>query len=176
MVKSTLYFDELDTPIGPLSLLGDDDKLLRIDFGHVYQIEEKWQKWLNRYFKEASLTPNSKPFQTAKDELSAYFNGEEREFSLNYETWGTAFQKQVWQALIYDIPFGETKSYKDIAEIIDNPKAVRAVGGAVNKNPISIVVPCHRVIGANGKMVGYGGGLDKKEFLLAFEKENNNAN
>lgn len=176
MVKSTLYFDELDTPIGPLSLLGDDDKLLRIDFGHVYQIEEKWQKWLNRYFKEVSFKPYAKPFQTAKDELTAYFNGEKKEFTFNYETWGTAFQKQVWQALIHDIPFGETKSYKDIAEIIDNPKAVRAVGGAVNKNPISIVVPCHRVIGANGKLVGYGGGIDKKEFLLGIEKEKSKAN
>jgi len=82
---------------------------------------------------------------------------------------GTVFQKQVWKALL-EIPYGETRSYKQIAEAIGNPKAVRAVGMANNRNPLLIVVPCHRVIGANGKLVGYGAGLDKKEFLLRLEK------
>ena len=81
---------------------------------------------------------------------------------------GTDFQKQVWQALL-KIPFGETRSYKQIAEAIGNPKAVRAVGMANNKNPLLIVVPCHRVIGTNGKLVGYAVGLDKKEYLLRLE-------
>ena len=81
---------------------------------------------------------------------------------------GTAFQKQVWKALL-EIPYGETRSYKQIAEAIGNPKAMRAVGMANNRNPLLIVVPCHRVIGANGKMVGYGEGIEMKEFLLRLE-------
>ena len=82
---------------------------------------------------------------------------------------GTVFQQQVWKVLC-DIPYGETRSYKQIAEAIGNPKAVRAVGMANNRNPLLIVVPCHRVIGANGKLVGYGAGIEKKEFLLKLEK------
>ena len=82
---------------------------------------------------------------------------------------GTVFQQQVWKALC-DIPYGETRSYKQIAEAIGNPKAVRAVGMANNRNPLIIVVPCHRVVGANGKLVGYAAGIEKKEFLLKLEK------
>ena len=95
--------------------------------------------------------------------------GKRKEFDLPLLLKGTPFQKQVWEALL-NIPFGETRSYKQIAEAIGNPKAVRAVGMANNKNPLLIVVPCHRVIGANGKLVGYAVGLDKKEFLLKLEK------
>ncbi len=101
-------------------------------------------------------------------QLDEYFEGERQSFDMEFELHGTEFQKRVWWAL-YDIPFGETRSYKQIAEAIDNPKACRAVGMANNRNPISIVIPCHRVIGADGKMVGYGGGLDMKEFLLRLE-------
>src|SRR5699024_8165877 len=90
-------------------------------------------------------------------------------FSVPMKLYGTPFQKEVWHALMDTIPFGKTSTYKGIAQAIGKEKAVRAVGGAVNKNPISIIVPCHRVIGSNGKMVGYNGGLDKKEYLLALE-------
>ena len=107
--------------------------------------------------------------QKAFLQLSEYFRGERRQFDLPLNPRGTVFQKQVWKALL-EIPYGETRSYKQIAEAIGNPKAVRAVGMANNRNPLLIVVPCHRVIGANGKLVGYGSGLDKKEFLLRLEK------
>ena len=107
--------------------------------------------------------------QKAFLQLSEYFRGERRQFDLPLNPRGTVFQKQVWKALL-EIPYGETRSYKQIAEAIGNPKAVRAVGMANNRNPLLIVVPCHRVIGANGKLVGYGAGLDKKEFLLRLEK------
>lgn len=107
--------------------------------------------------------------QKAFLQLSEYFRGERRQFDLPLNPRGTVFQKQVWEALL-EIPYGETRSYKQIAEAIGNPKAVRAVGMANNRNPLLIVVPCHRVIGANGKLVGYGAGLDKKEFLLRLEK------
>ena len=101
-------------------------------------------------------------------QLSEYLKGERQIFDLPLNPKGTDFQKRVWQALC-DIPYGETRSYKQIAEAIGNPKAVRAVGMANNRNPITIVVPCHRVIGADGKLVGYGGGLEMKEFLLRLE-------
>ena len=106
-------------------------------------------------------------------QLDEYLKGERREFELPLKAEGTQFQMSVWDALT-KIPYGETRSYKDIAVAINNEKAVRAVGNANNKNPISIFIPCHRVIGANGKLVGYGGGLDIKEILLNLEKDNSN--
>ena len=105
----------------------------------------------------------------AYQQLSEYLKGERKEFDLPLNPKGTDFQKRVWRALC-NIPYGETRSYKQIAEAIGNSKAVRAVGMANNRNPITIVVPCHRVIGADGKLVGYGGGLEMKEFLLRLEK------
>ncbi len=98
-----------------------------------------------------------------------YFAGSRKEFDIPLKLYGTEFQIKVWKALEV-IPYGETKSYKDIAICIDNPKGCRAVGLANNRNPIPIIIPCHRVIGANGKLVGYGGGIDKKIFLLELEK------
>ena len=98
-----------------------------------------------------------------------YFNGERREFNLPIFIEGTDFQKKVWNALV-NIPYGKTCSYKDIAIAIGNEKAVRAVGHANNKNKLPIVIPCHRVIGINGKLVGYAGGIDRKDKLLELEK------
>lgn len=108
----------------------------------------------------------------AKEQLEEYFSGKRKEFALPLLTEGTEFQVRVWDAL-RTIPYGETRSYKEIAEMIGNPKASRAVGLANNRNRISIIIPCHRVIGASGKMVGYGGGINIKELLLKLEKENN---
>ncbi|MFW2489896.1 methylated-DNA--[protein]-cysteine S-methyltransferase [Clostridium chromiireducens] len=105
-------------------------------------------------------------------QLNEYFQGKRNVFDLPLEPKGTEFQKRVWNAL-KEIPFGETKSYGDIAKIIGNEKAARAVGMANNKNPIPIIIPCHRVIGANGKLVGYAGGLHIKEKLLKIEKNYN---
>lgn len=107
----------------------------------------------------------------AKRQLQEYFAGTRKDFDLPLDTQGTPFQEKVWAAL-RQIPYGKTVSYKDIAVAIDNPKAVRAVGGANNKNPISIITPCHRVIGSTGKLVGYGGGIDAKVYLLQLETEN----
>lgn len=104
-------------------------------------------------------------------QIMEYFAGTRRSFCFPYELRGTDFQKKVWRALC-DIPYGETRTYKEIATIIGNPKACRAVGMANNKNPIAIAIPCHRVIGSDGKLVGYAGGLDMKEALLALERRN----
>ncbi|MBM7866491.1 methylated-DNA--[protein]-cysteine S-methyltransferase [Heliobacterium gestii] len=102
-------------------------------------------------------------------QLDEYFQGARQTFSLTMAPRGTAFQQRVWQALAA-IPFGETRSYRQIAETIGNPRAVRAVGGANHNNPLSIIVPCHRVIGSDGSLTGYGGGLWRKEWLLNHEK------
>lgn len=104
-------------------------------------------------------------------QLNEYFDGKRKYFDFEYELIGTHFQKKVWKALT-KIPYGQTRSYKDIAIAIGNEKASRAVGMANNKNPITIVVPCHRVIGANGKLVGYFGGLEMKKSLLDLESKN----
>ncbi len=104
-------------------------------------------------------------------EILEYLKGERKQFTFKYEARGTEFQKKVWSALC-DIPYGQTRSYKDIAKAIGNEKASRAVGMANNKNPIIIAVPCHRVIGANGKLVGYAGGMQMKEYLLKMESDN----
>ena len=104
----------------------------------------------------------------AHRQFSEYLKGERTEFDIPFRMKGTEFQKRVWNALC-EIPYGETRSYKQIAEAIGTPKAVRAVGMANNKNPLLVVVPCHRVIGADGRLVGYVGGLYKKEFLLRLE-------
>jgi O-6-methylguanine DNA methyltransferase len=105
----------------------------------------------------------------ATQQLKEYFQGERKEFSLPLHTQGTPFQEMVWAAL-RQIPYGETCSYQDIAKKIGRPKAMRAVGGANHQNPISIFIPCHRVIGQKGDLVGYGGGLQVKAFLLDLEK------
>jgi len=102
--------------------------------------------------------------------LREYFAGTRQQFDLPLDFEGTVFQKKVWQALL-SIPFGETRSYRDIAEQVGNIKAVRAVGAANGKNPISIIAPCHRVVGVNGKFVGFAGGLNNKEILLGLEKQ-----
>lgn len=104
-------------------------------------------------------------------QLNEYLEGSRKLFDVKYKIEGTEFQKKVYKALC-DIPYGETRSYKEIAIAIGNEKAVRAVGMANNRNPITIIVPCHRVIGSNGKLVGYAGGLDMKEYLLDLEKRN----
>ncbi|HWR24797.1 MAG TPA: methylated-DNA--[protein]-cysteine S-methyltransferase, partial [Methanosarcina sp.] len=108
-------------------------------------------------------------FRDAARQFEAYFSGKLEAFDLKLAPEGTDFQKSVWKALC-EIPFGETRTYKDIAISIGKPKAYRAVGLANNRNPISIIVPCHRVIGTNGKLTGYASGLDIKEFLLKLEK------
>lgn len=108
--------------------------------------------------------------QEAKKQLQEYFAGKRQAFDLPIYSQGTEFQQKVWGAL-RQIPYGETRSYGEIAAQVGNPKASRAVGGANNKNPIMIIVPCHRVVGADGSLVGFGGGLYAKEYLLSLEKK-----
>ena len=148
------HYYTYDTILGSVTFVEENGALVVITTHPYHPKEEIYQE-----------TPVIKE---AFGQLSEYFSGNRKTFNLPLLLKGTDFQKQVWQALL-KIPFGETRSYKQIAEAIGNPKAVRAVGMANNKNPLLIVVPCHRVIGANGKLVGYAVGLDKKEYLLRLE-------
>ena len=149
------HYYTYETMLGSVTFAEEDGALLVITT-HPYN-NLSGEKMETSLIKEAFL------------QLNEYLQGIRKEFDLPLNPRGTEFQKRVWKALL-DIPYGETRSYKQIAETIGNPKAVRAVGMANNRNPLLIVVPCHRVIGANGKLVGYGAGLDKKEFLLQLEK------
>lgn len=123
----------------------------------------------NRFYDH--LMNETPLIQAAAKQIEEYLQGIRKEFDLPLAPSGTLFQKQVWEALL-KIPYGETRSYKDIAISINNPKSYRAVGMANNQNPIMIVIPCHRVIGSNGNLVGYGGGLNIKESLLNLENKN----
>ena len=148
------------SPVGRLLLAGDEGALrylLFVDGRHPAGPEPGWQQ-------------ADEPFREAMRQLDAYFAGELTEFSLPLEPAGTAFQRSVWAALC-DIPYGETISYGELARRIGKPQAVRAVGAANGQNPLAIVVPCHRVIGSDGKLTGYGGGLETKEALLALERK-----
>ena len=149
---SNLFFYETD-----LGIIGIRDNNNAIT--EVFYSKSK----INDHLKETPL------IRECFNQLKEYFQGTRREFTIPIEAEGSEFQKKVWKALL-DIPYGQTRTYKEIAIAIGNEKACRAVGMANNGNPISIIIPCHRVIGANGKLVGYGGGLDIKEKLLNIEK------
>ena len=155
-----MYYCYLDTPIGELLLAGDDDALTLVSFPEGSMRRDPDPAWIY----------NEKPFAAARQQLREYFEGERREFDLPLKLTGTEFQMSVLQALQH-IPYGETTSYAEIAERIGRPKAVRAVGAANGRNPIPIIVPCHRVIGSHGELTGFGGGLDTKEALLRLEAE-----
>lgn len=152
------YFIELDAPIGIVRIIEEDGFIVSV---HTMQEIESMPDDI--VYRETEI------LLSAKKQLEEYFAGIRKNFDLPLKPKGTPFQLLVWEQL-KQIPYGETRSYGEIAKAIGNPKASRAVGGANNKNPIGIIVPCHRVIGANGKLVGYAGGLDVKEKLLMLEK------
>jgi len=148
-----------NSPVGPLLLAGEDGALAMLEFERGRRpprVELDWRE-------------DRKPFREALKQLEAYFAGRLHRFELRLAPEGTPFQRQVWDALL-EIPYGQTRSYGEMARRIGAPKAARAVGLANGSNPISIVIPCHRVIGASGKLTGYGGGLDTKRRLLALER------
>ena len=163
-----LYVQEVDSPLGPLTLCATPDGLCALEFGPLETSIPAIQAWAAKHIGPITLQRNPERLRAAREQLAAYFSGELQEFDLPLDMRGTEFQRKVWQALSA-IPYGTTCSYKAVAEAIGQPKAVRAVGGANNRNPLPIVVPCHRVIGASGALVGYGGGLSIKEQLLRLE-------
>ena len=150
----TTYYTTTRSPIGRLTLLSDGDALTGLHM-EPFEPVTGWRR-------------DPAPFAEALAQLESYFAGERRSFDLPLAPIGTPFQLSVWKEL-EAIPYGQVRSYGDIARGIGNPKAVRAVGRANGSNPIAIVVPCHRVIGANGTLTGFGGGIDRKVRLLALE-------
>ena len=156
-----LAFMEMASPVGQLKLVATETALVAV----------LWENENPNRVRLAELIENVQHpilLETQK-QLNEYFEGQRQVFDLPLDFEGTEFQQKVWQALL-TIPFGETRSYKQIAEQIGNVKAVRAVGAANGKNPISIITPCHRVVGANGKLVGFTGGLENKDVLLQLEQ------
>ena len=148
----------LRTPLGPLGLTGSDAGLSAVTF------------LTDAGVRPTILAAVPTCLRPAHEQLAAYFDRELREFNLAYApAFGTGFQRQVWQALT-GIAYGRTASYLDVAKLLQNPKSVRAVGAANGQNPLAIVWPCHRVIGADGSLTGYAGGMHRKQWLLAFEQ------
>ena len=155
----------MESPVGPLLLAGDERGLLRVSFGTVSVGGGK-----SEHFPKTGWTKDETPFREITRQLHAYFDGRLKKFDVTLVLLGTDFQVKVWQAL-RSIPYGETISYLELAKRIGNAKAVRAVGMANGANPIPIIVPCHRVIGSNGNLTGFGGGLENKAKLLALESK-----
>ncbi|MBC9726647.1 methylated-DNA--[protein]-cysteine S-methyltransferase [Streptomyces sp. TRM68367] len=149
----------IDSPYGPLTLVAEDGALCGL-----YMTDQR-----HRPPEETFGARDDTPFDEAAGQLQAYFAGELKDFTLDLRLTGTPFQRSVWEQL-RRIPYGETRTYGELAEELGNPTASRAVGLAGGRNPVGIIVPCHRVIGANGSLTGYGGGLDRKQRLLDFER------
>jgi methylated-DNA-[protein]-cysteine S-methyltransferase len=160
VMKETVWYDYLSTPIGKLLLAADAKGLREVWFEtgkHKKEPDPQWQR-------------NAAKVAFAAKQLNEYFAGERQHFDLPLHPIGTPFQVSVWNALA-KIPYGATISYGEMARRIGQPQAVRAVGAANGRNPIPIVLPCHRVIGADGSLTGFGGGLPTKRFLLALEDQ-----
>jgi methylated-DNA-[protein]-cysteine S-methyltransferase len=157
-VMAILQFRSIDSPVGLLTLAGKDGRLM-----HLRMVDQTYEPSHNGW------RPDDDAFADAVAQLEAYFAGHRTDFELDLNLVGTEFQRRVWAAL-QTIPYGETRSYGEIARQIGAPEAFRAVGWANGHNPIGIIVPCHRVIGSNGSLTGYGGGLDRKRTLLELEK------
>jgi methylated-DNA-[protein]-cysteine S-methyltransferase len=157
-VMEGLQFRTIDSPVGLLTLAGKGGHLM-----HLRMVDQTYEP------SHDGWEPDGDAFQDAVEQLEAYFAGDRTDFDLELVLVGTQFQRRVWAAL-RTIPYGETRSYGEIARQIGSPGAFRAVGLANGHNPIGIIVPCHRVIGSNGSLTGYGGGLDRKRALLELEK------
>jgi len=157
-MDSQTFFTTLNSPVGALFLTSNGDAIT----GLFMEKHKGGPKPIGDWRRDDDL------FREAADQLRAYFAGELTEFDLHLATGGAQFQQRVWAELL-KIPYGSTTSYGELAQRIGNPKASRAVGAANGSNPISIIIPCHRVIGSNGNLTGYGGGIERKKFLLEFE-------
>lgn len=155
-----MYYTYATSPIGQLLLAGSADALQVIGFPHGDKARRADIGW-ERY---------GEPFKKTARQLNEYFAGERREFELELAPEGTKFQVEVLEAL-RGIPYGETRTYRDIAVAVGRPKAVRAVGNANGRNPLPIVIPCHRVIGSDGSLTGFGGGIEAKRYLLDLEQQ-----
>jgi len=147
-----MYIDYIKTPLGIIEIQASEQGITKLDFSESIN----------------NIVHCCEIIDQCKSQLKEYFDGQRREFALPLDQQGSQFQQSVWDKLV-EIPFGQTASYRDIAHAINNDKAIRAVGAANGKNPIGVIVPCHRVIGSNGTLTGYAGGLARKAWLLSHE-------
>lgn len=169
--KPAVFYREMESPIGTMTLVSTEKGMAKVVFGNVDDTFPELKAWTKKHHLSYDLQENDSLFIPVITQLTEYFQGKRQQFTINFDLYGTAFQQKTWQTL-RTIPYGETRSYKEIAQCIGAPKAVRAIGQANNQNPVPILIPCHRVVGSNGALVGYNGGIDKKVYLLQLEKEN----
>ena len=164
-----IYIQHYYSPFGELVLASYADKLCLCDWSDN-PCYERNKRRIERYFKASFKTETSSILEEAKRQLDEYFAGNRKAFDVSLHFVGTDFQQQVWNELL-NIPYGATTSYKEIAQSIGKPKAVRAVAGAIGANGISILIPCHRVVGSDNSLTGYAGGLEAKKMLLQIETQ-----
>jgi O-6-methylguanine DNA methyltransferase len=167
--KTIIKISILKTPTGEMLFGATDKNLVILEFGYrrmMSKLLDRVAKKLNGVF----VLGENEIITSTKKQLEEYFNGERKEFTVPLEFTGTEFQNKVWNALI-QIPYGETHSYLQLSQQLGNPLAIRAVARANGENCLAIIVPCHRIIGSNGEMIGYGGGIQRKKFLLNLEKK-----
>ncbi len=164
---AVIIMSHMPSPLGNLHLATCDGALCYLGFEFKGYREEMYE-WLAKYLKIFEIRTEHGEHESIQAQLDKYFQGKLKKFRIKTHLFGTDFQLQVWTALRV-IPYGSTVSYHYVAEAIGNPDASRAVGGAVGKNPISIIIPCHRVIGERGSLTGYAGGIDRKKKLLKLE-------
>jgi methylated-DNA-[protein]-cysteine S-methyltransferase len=164
--KKVIYAAHVKHPYMHLYIASSEKGLVFVGTDHSSM--EELTQYCRRRFPHCEVIEEGSFMKPYISQLIEYLNGQRKEFSLPFDLHGTPFQQEVWKALC-DIPYGKTTTYGEVARQIGNPKAVRAVGGAIGSNPLSIVIPCHRVIGKNGSLTGYSGGLDVKKRLLDLE-------
>ena len=164
-MTEALLRSTVESPLGPIDLLSTSRGLAAIGFGEGLG----WlERWVRRTFPDARIVQDARAHDEAARQLEEYFGGRRRVFDLVLDLRGSPFQKAVWTN-VERVPYGRTASYSEIALLAGRPKAFRAVGAANGANPIPLVIPCHRIVGANGSLTGYGGGLSNKRWLLAHE-------
>ena len=164
----SVYYQEFNSPIGLLTIASTEKGICWIEFGGLEENISRLQRFTKKWLKEYKLVESEAPLKEAVTQLNDYFAKRRQYFELPLDLYGTPFQKLVWNTLM-QIPFGEVRSYKDVAIQMNAPKSVRAIGSANHYNPVPIIVPCHRVIGSNGNLIGYRGGTEIKQYLLNLE-------
>lgn len=169
-----INFTEIETPIGNMVVCSTKQGICLLEFEDRKELTDEL-KSLPILFNAALIMGSNLHIEQLKTQLAEYFSGVRTQFTISLETKGTPFQQSVWQAL-QQIPYGETRSYKEQARILGKPETIRAVANANGKNRISILIPCHRVLGSNGALTGYAGGLWRKEYLLKLESASTKPN
>ncbi|HMI02999.1 MAG TPA: methylated-DNA--[protein]-cysteine S-methyltransferase [Pedobacter sp.] len=161
---------EFSTPLGPMLAGATSEGICLLEFTNRIRLEKEFSE-LQRLLNATMQPGSNQHLDQLENELSEYFEGKRKSFSVPLHTPGNEFAQTVWKTLL-EIPYGKTCSYKEQAEMMNNPKAIRAIASTNGRNRLAIIIPCHRVIGSDGNMTGYAAGIDKKKWLLKFEREN----